>query len=272
MGRFIQTLAAVAALLVLPAAPVSAITNGVLDTEHTNVGMLGVEYAPGLAFFFCSGTLIAPNVFVTAAHCVAAVGFWDPQSIPRVVITFDADIFEGSGRLVPATAGYVEPGFGGHNVADTHDLGVVILSEQVTEWNGEAVDPADLPTSGQLDQMAAHGGLLGTSFVNVGYGADALLRGRPGIEWGAAGIRRVSTSPFLNLSPSYLKLLQNNNATGEGGVCYDDSGGPKFIPGTNTIVATNFANTDPYCRTVSLSYRLDTPEARAFLGQFVTLP
>lgn len=81
----------------------------------------------------------------------------------------------------------------------------------------------------------------------------------------------MSTSPFKALTHAYLKLLMNTDATGEGGTCYFDSGGPKFIPDTDMIVAVTSGG-DPHCRAEEIAYRLDTPQARAFLGQFVTLP
>jgi hypothetical protein len=118
--------------------------------------------------------------------------------------------------------------------------------------------------------MAARGGLRGASFVNVGYGASASFKeGPPSISFD--GNRKMSTSPFQALTQALLFLLMNSDATGEGGVCFIDSGGPKFIPGTDLTVAVQ-SQGDPHCRTLAVAARLDTPQARAFLGQFVTLP
>jgi hypothetical protein len=67
-------------------------------------------------------------------------------------------------------------------------------------------------------------------------------------------------------------LLMQNSATGEGGDCYGDSGGPKFIKGDNSTIYAIVITGDVYCRATTWDYRVDTPNARAFLGQFVTLP
>ena len=83
--------------------------------------------------------------------------------------------------------------------------------------------------------------------------------------------RKVSTSVFQALTRPYLRLLINTDATGEGGVCYGDSGGPAFILDTDMIVGVQ-SQGDRICRAGAITYRLDTPQARAFLGQFVTLP
>jgi len=62
-----------------------------------------------------------------------------------------------------------------------------------------------------------------------------------------------------------------NPATGDGGTCFGDSGGPNFLGSTNTIAATTITG-DAVCRATNVDYRLDTASARSFLQQFVTLP
>ncbi len=266
MRRFIIALAAAAVLLVLPTAPVIAITNGVIDTEHPNVGAMGIEFGPDARLFFCSGTLIAPNVFLVAAHCIADfASFFEPD---QFVVTFDDNIFTAS-TFASASAVYFDPAFPGEQ-NDTHDLGVIILESEVSEWNGIKIEPAELPPADWLAQQAAHGGLRNTSFVNVGYGIEALFKGGPP-SFEFDGYRKTSTSPFQALTDAYLKQLMTSDATHEGGVCILDSGGPKFIPGTHMIVGVQ-SEGDPRCRAESIAYRLDTPAARAFLGQFVPLP
>jgi len=60
-------------------------------------------------------------------------------------------------------------------------------------------------------------------------------------------------------------------ATGDGGTCFGDSGGPNFLGTTDIVNATTIAG-DAICRSTHVDYRMDTPSARAFLGGFVTLP
>ena len=66
-----------------------------------------------------------------------------------------------------------------------------------------------------------------------------------------------------------------NMATGNGGTCYGDSGGPHFIhlKGVETnIVAAITVTGDAPCVATDKTYRMDTDSARSFLAGFVTLP
>src|ERR671912_703495 len=63
--------AAVLIASLLKPVPVGAITYGFVDTNNTysNVGAFIVESPSGEIFPICSGTLITPDVFLTASHC-----------------------------------------------------------------------------------------------------------------------------------------------------------------------------------------------------------
>ncbi len=84
-----------------------------------------------------------------------------------------------------------------------------------------------------------------------------------------------SVSSFKALNQDFLRLAQNPS-TGDGGACYGDSGGPNFLGAgpreTNVIASIGGLKGDIRCRSMNSTYRLDTPSARAFLGQFVRLP
>jgi hypothetical protein len=66
------------------------------------------------------------------------------------------------------------------------------------------------------------------------------------------------------VKPSELRLTEKN-----GGVCFGDSGGPRLL-GNVVVAVTSTGNKN--CTGQGISYRLDTPAARAFLSAFVTLP
>jgi secreted trypsin-like serine protease len=69
MRRLFMGFALLASLSV--AAPAEAITNGGPDgNQHPNVGgLVAPTPFPDGTSIYCSGTLISPTVFLTAAHC-----------------------------------------------------------------------------------------------------------------------------------------------------------------------------------------------------------
>ena len=89
-----------------------------------------------------------------------------------------------------------------------------------------------------------------------------------------ADIRYVAVGTLNAVTPSWLRVSQNP-ATGNGGTCYGDSGGPNFLGAgaseTNILAATTITGDTP-CRSTNVDYRLDTASARAFLGRYVALP
>jgi hypothetical protein len=233
------------------------------DSRYANVGGLLVDFAPrGLTGddLVCTGSLIAPDVFLTAAHCVVG---W-PQGI-QFHVSFASDLYDRRAKFIAATGWVRDPRYG-HDQANLHDLALVFLPSGSTR----GITPVKLPTLGALDALAAKGELSKTMFVNVGYGVSANRTGVP--QFGYDGLRSMSLSEFMGLQPTWLGLLMNASATGEGGDCYGDSGGPKFIDGDDTVIYATVTTGDMNCRATTWDWRLDTREAREFLGQYVKLP
>jgi hypothetical protein len=208
----------------------------------------------------CTGSLISPTVFLTAAHCVE---FFPAKA--QLWVSFDDELYPAPKRVIKAT-GFVYDKRYNHDFAHMYDLAVVFLPESGTK----GVAPLDLPPAGYLDALAAKGSLAKTMFVNVGYGTSASKRGIP--LFGYDGVRKFSLSEFMSLQPTWLGLLMNSSATGEGGDCYGDSGGPKFIDGKPNMVVATVTTGDTPCRATSWDWRLDIPASRDFLGQYVALP
>lgn len=260
---------AVLAVALVAVVQAQAITDGQPDgTGHPNVGVMVVDVGAGTQRL-CSGELIAPTQFLTAGHCVAF--FVGNPGVTIIGVSFDP-VYDPSqpATVIPAASFTVDPLFG-KDFGDRHDLAVITLASPVQ------ATPVVLPTAGLLDQLAAQGGLNGQDFTDVGYGATgyAFGGGRPTkVDFLPTATRRVTTSPFKALEQNVLRLQGNTNATGEGGICYADSGSATYlnVNGTEVAVGTVTQGGDSRCVGNDPFYRLDTPSARAFLSQFVALP
>src|SRR3954469_15671814 len=120
MRRLILAAASLAALTF--AAPASAITNGAPDgNRHPNVGGLvaAMTYSDG-TWIYCSGTLISPTVFLTAAHC--------DEGTSRVRVTLSSAYQDGDTPY--AGTFHADPAYG-QAQSDPHDIAVVVLDKPV---------------------------------------------------------------------------------------------------------------------------------------------
>ena len=256
--RTVRKLAAAAAVcaamtaIIVPGA--GAIVYGQPDGDaHPNVGSL-VFSIPDHTFQVCSGTLIAPKVFLTAAHCL--YGF---EGVPFTV-TFDSTIsassrvYSGHGIIHPEFTAY--QGRGGRS--EPHDIAVFLLDEAPA-----GVTPAPIAGLGYLD--ANKKTLHSSRFVAVGYGAVRTTRTGAATNILPNAERRAATSGFLSLGNVWLNLSMNQ-ARGNGGTCYGDSGGPHFLG--NLLVAIT-ALGDTQCKALDSAYRIDTTTAKDFLAPYL---
>lgn len=272
LQRTLGAIAAYFAIVALSAMPAQAITNGHLDgNRHPSTGALLYNWDPhhpGLDQA-CSGVLISPTVFLTAAHC-------DPNTSVAnnpVWVSFAPDVYP----ITPASVLYhgvfvPDPRFTWKHPlgSNTYDIAVVLLDTAVV-----GVTPARLPQAGLLDQLKGSGVLNGQLFTAVGYGIHKVNfgGGRPTAS-PEDGVRRYAVSDFLALRPAWLVLSENPH-TGDGGSCAGDSGGPHFLGAGSSesdIVASTTITGGGICNSTSVTYRLDTESARRFLGSYVTLP
>jgi hypothetical protein len=111
-------------------------------------------------------------------------------------------------------------------------------------------------------------------FTAVGYGGQEPVNQPGGLVIGYLDTREYAVSTFNSVGPGYLRLSQNP-ATGSGGTCYGDSGGPNFLGAGSTetdIIAGITITGDSLCKSTNVIYRLDTESARTFLANYVALP
>jgi len=262
--------------MILAPSHVDAITYGFVDTNQSygNTGAFVVKDSDGKIFPICSGTLIAQDVFLTASHCTV---YFTGQLVPRgftAYVSFDSPIpfgdqTTGTTNLIPVTQVVSNPNYN-QAQSDSGDIAVLIVPESATA----GITPAQLPTFRLLDQLSNKNGLKDSRFTAVGYGVQNRVVGGgvPFFQDTNPIPRMFAFEGFDALNKGYLRLSQNP-ATGNGGACYGDSGGPNFltVEGTRLIAAITITG-DAVCRATNVAYRLDTSSARDFLASYVSLP
>lgn len=281
--------ASVATALALTAAlPASAINsyNATPAPERTEVGALVATWdndadpaTPDRVDWVCSGTMVDADTFLTAAHCTTD---W-PDNV-KFYVSLDQDVQSGLDRAAAAHPGdpaavaaavgvqgqaHSHPSYPGPS-SDPHDISVIELPAQQmrSRWT---FTPATLPTADQLGALGPQE-LNATPFTVAGYGTEEADRGPGGQTHPGGGVRMKAPVTFDALNDAWVRLAMTE-PQGNGGACYGDSGGPNFatIGGELVLAGTTITGDSP-CYATNVAYRLDTPEARAFLAPFVALP
>jgi Trypsin len=174
--------------------PNMAIVNGTPTNAFPSVGIVG-DASGG----FCSGTLIAPQVVLTAGHCAEGVGN-------------TAGRFEIAGTTYATSQVIVHPQYNDALIGtdNANDLAVYRLNRPVT-----GVTPSPIyRTTPQVGQ----------TLTLVGFGAGGT--GNSGHD-GSFGTKRVGTTPIDQVSTRLLLWRFDNNT--ESNTAPGDSGGPAFI-------------------------------------------
>jgi hypothetical protein len=236
MRLHLRAFLAAAIVALTAAAPSGAVLDGKPDTAHPYVGIL-VTVIEGDTVPVCSGFLVSPTVFVTAAHCIEDLG----GTLPAYV-SFDQPFGESS-PVVHGTA-VPNPNFPSRG----HDIAAVLLGTAVT-GRGKAT----LPEEGLVDDTARS-----TDLTLVGYGANGFKRGAPEFDL----VRRTGDARLVKVERGKYAL----NFRMSKGICFGDSGGPVLLGDSDVVVGINSFVQSAKCAGNAYAFRTDTPTALGFLA------
>ncbi len=208
------------------------------DFEATVAVMTPTPAYDGV-YLNCTGSVIAPQVVLTAAHCVEGVDF---DRFVAGQVHFGQDAFDPDDiRLLSDAA--VHPSYvfdsDPRNDPNTWDFATVILTSdapvRATRLRNEPLDDGD----------------LGEPLVSVGYGQT---------EYGGGGSigDRLSTELTLEEVRGNVLVAWSDTAQGEGHVCSGDSGGPQYgQDGLDVVQWAVHQWSDPDCTGAQGSTRVD---------------
>ena len=217
----------------------SEVIGGTMTPEGQFPGV-GALYLPSFGAM-CTGTLIAPDVVLTAAHCI------EPEFIGTDIpgFTLAHDTLTSQPAYTAGTSALqhemfdifaeIEPGVG-----IWYDIGLLFLAEPIT-----SVEPVKLPTTEDGALLAA-----GMDIEIVGYG-------RTSNETFDYGVMFNATTDLAEVGTHELRI----STPGAPQNCHGDSGGPGLIdfgPGPRVVgVVSRSADGTGECLGGGIDTRVD---------------
>ena len=276
--RTLIALPLVLVALLLPAGA-SGVWGGALDTTHPQVGAMYFDYEgagnPRIDGLTCSGSFAGDSknglndVFLLAGHCLPPAELGIPAEALYVSFSNNASVTNTHDLVsspIQVQSYHQMPGFG-HDLGDLHDLAILLLAKDSVPGS---IAPVQLAPAGFLDTLKSQGTLKFREVDIVGYGVTPVWEPAGPTDFAFDGKRRSGTSIIIGLGKAFVRLSQNDGIGTGNGLCFGDSGSPQIDQTTDRVISVTTGG-NGQCNANNYDYRVDTPQARAFLGEFLNL-
>jgi hypothetical protein len=219
------------------------IVGGSPDTSQAHMAVVALTQGPGTGYF-CTGTLIASSVVLTAAHCL------DGVPATAVHIYFGNDVYSG-GDYRQCTEKSVHPGYTQGDVVD--DIGLLRMSSNA---------PAGITPIPRLpSSLALTSADVGSPVDFSGFGVTEFNSDGEKLHV-SVNLGLVCPGPssctFMNgfVVPRAIAYPQS-----PGGPCSGDSGGPAFMfRSAQEYVVGVTSYGDPGCSEYGVSTKVDASQ------------
>jgi secreted trypsin-like serine protease len=233
---FSHALASILPVLALATSLAFAGNESVEIVGGTNIGNTNPDGASTVAIVIdlgkgqaiCTGSILATDIIVTAAHCVKGL---DGKTVApqQLTLVFGLDIRASNRLLVRATGVVANPQYNPSASKDANDIAIIRF---ITGLPPGYIKATLLPSATKIPN--------GAPAVLIGYGVNTMANGGSG-----EGILREANVTIANGAFAKTEVLvdQRNGK----GACHGDSGGPAFArSGTQLLLwgVTNRGNPD----------------------------
>ena len=204
---------------------------------------------PSRYSMLCTGTLIAPDVILTAGHCQRTPGTHYYFTLALDVTSLQASPEMPPEPLYEVAAWVRHPDFGtppGPGLGLVNDVSLAFLTEPLYD-----VEPATVLTPDLAEEFLK----VGTPVSIVGYGMRTDPVRHPGVR--DAGIKAQAESVISEVSEWEMKIGDNYPVAQK---CYGDSGGPSYMKtdmGTVIVGVTSRSYRGTGCSRGGIDERVD---------------